>query len=316
MEPQEGLTSSPLEFARAAGSLTWKMNPNCATKLPKPMFGPEVEVLAALNDGDDERIWRQLQHAADEDELLRVVADEAPRMLYRTRRGPYFTELLLVPVVEEVPGSVIGNDLTWKNAEQCFATAVSDWLGHTGDHVVFRGIRPYEWIATWGPSALRQHLLAAVPGARHGSLTFHPPELTIPNRAPRLGFAIISVRSQTSWPELPEPNTLRDARFRGVVSNALAYSGNVEVLPPDQLPAALADGLCLWIAELHKTIRIEEWDFAPCTTAQDAVRVRLGFEKSSLALTVRRHQIAPVGIHCVAAVLAAIAPQPKHGLTQ
>lgn len=270
----------------------------------------ELELLAALEAADDERLWRTFRKTSDEDQLLRVIADEAPRMLHRVRGGPYFSELLMVPIVENVAGAVIGNDACWRGAERCFSDAVRAWYGRTTDQIVFRGVRPYEWIAAWEPSALRQHLQATVPGP-HRALTFIPESLVLPDEAPRLGFVVLAVRQRKAWPHLPMPDTLRDARFRQVVANALADSCAAEVLPPDQMSAALADGLCLWLAKLHEAVVIRGWNLTPCASRHDAVRVSLtlGTPDAFLEFDVRRYQLAPVGTDCIATMLASIAPR-------
>jgi hypothetical protein len=270
----------------------------------------ELEVMAALEAADDERLWHTFRKAADEDQLLRLIADEAPRAIHRSRSGPYFSELLLVPVIENVVGAVIGNEGRWKDAEQCFGDAVRAWQGRTADHTVFRGVRPYEWIAAWEPSALRQHLQATVRIPQR-SLSFNPKTLVLPDGAPRLGFAVLAIGQRKAWPKLPVPDTLRDARFRQVVAHAFADGCAAEVLPPDQVPAALADGLCLWLARLHEAMVIRDWDLSPCSSRQDAVRVSLtlGTQGACLEFDVRRHQLAPIGTDCIAAMLASIAPR-------
>lgn len=286
------------------------MNLLRTTRPLRDALDPETDVIAALDAADDERLWCAVRQAADEDQLLRVIADEAPRMLHRIRGGPFFSELLLVPVIENVAGEVIGNDASWKRAEQCFADAVRAWQGPTAEHTVFRGVRPYEWIASWEPSALRQHLQAAVRGPRR-TLTFHPEPMALPDGAPRLGFVLLAVGQRKAWPRLPVPDTLRDARFREVAAHALSERGAVEVLAPDQVSAALADGLCLWLAKLHEAVQITDWDLSPHSSRHDAVRVSLtlGTPSAFLEFDVRRHQLAPVGTDCIAAMLASIAPR-------
>lgn len=286
------------------------MNLLRSTRTLRDPLDPETEVIAALDAADDERLWCAVRRAADEDQVLRAIADEAPRMLHRVRGGPYFSELLLVPVVENVAGEVISNDATWKRAEQCFADAVRAWQGGTAEHTVFRGVRPYEWIAAWEPSALRQHLQATVRGP-HRILTFHPEPIALPDGAPRLGFVLLAVGQTKGWPQLPVPDTLRDARFRQVAAHALADRCALEVLAPDQVSAALADGLCLWLAKLHEAVTIRDWDFSPHSSKDDAVRVSLtlGTQGAFLEFDVRRYQLAPVGTDCIAAMLASIAPR-------
>lgn len=293
-----------------AGSLKCKMNLLRSTTPHRKSLNAELEVMAALEAADDERLWRTFRQASDEDQLLRVIADEAPRMLHRTRGGPYFSEMLLVPVIESVADTVIGNDACWKGAEQCFSDAVWAWLGSSADHTVFRGVRPYEWIAAWEPSTLRQHLQATNPGS-HRSLTFNPEPLVLPNGTPRLGFVVLAVGARKAWPQLPLPDTLRDARFREVIAHALGERRAVEVLPPDKVSAALADGLCLWLAALHNVVQIRNWNLSPCSSKHDAVRVSvtLGTGGGLLEFALRRYQLAPVGMDCVAAMLASIAPR-------
>lgn len=285
------------------------MNLLRSTRPLRDALDPETEVIAALDAADDERLWCAVRRAADEDQLLRVIADEAPRMLHRIPGGPYFSELLLVPIVENVAGEVIGNDASWKRAEQCFADAVRAWQGPRAQHTVFRGVHPYEWIAAWEPSALRQHLQATVRGP-HQTLTFHPEPMALPDGAPRLGFVLLALGQKKAWPQLPVPDTLRDARFREVAAHALADRCAVDVLSPDQVSAALADGLCLWLAKLHEALMIRNWDLCPHPSRHDAVRVSLtvGTPGARLEFDVRRHQLAPVGTDCIAAMLASLAP--------
>lgn len=229
--------------------------------LTTPLSNPldaEREIIAALDCADDERLWHTLRQHPDEDRLLRVVAEEAPRMAHRLRTAPFFSELLLVPVIERNRGAVVGNAESWKGAERCVSDALQLWQGQSRRNTVFRGVLPYEWIAAWEPSMLRHHLLAAAPGASHRSLTFQPAPLHLPDEAPRLGFIVVAVTDGRGWPELPPPDTLRDVRFRDVVGHALATGPNgqaAEVLHPDQVSAGLADGLCLWLAMLTKQCR-------------------------------------------------------------
>lgn len=291
-----------------AGSLKCKMSPHRPAISLRDSLDAELEVLAALEASDDERLWHTFRNSPDEDHLLRVIADEAPRLLHRSRGGPYFSELYLVPVIENVAGAVIGNDVCWRGAEKCFSDAVQAWHGRSADQTVFRGVRPYEWIAAWEPSALRQHLRATGAGSSR-ALTFNPQPLLLPDGAPRLGFVVLAVGQRRAWPQLPVPDTLRDARFRQVVAHALADSRAAEILPPDQVSAALADGICLWLAKLHEAVEIREWDLSPCRSKSDAVRVclTLGKRGALLEFDVRRHQLAPVGTDCISAMLASIA---------
>lgn len=295
-------------------SLACKMNrPSTNAFLPFP-FDPEREVLAALEDADDERLWRVVRELPDEDAVLQLVAEEAPRLSHRQRAGAWFSELLLVPVIERTVGQVIANRASWNEGEQCFSDAVRAWTVGLEEYTIFRGISPYEWVAAWEPSMPRQHLLAALPGSTPRFLTFKPGNLVLPDGSPRLGFVAVALRNRRRWPQLPTPDTLRDARFRQVAAQAFCRTAvqDVEVLPPDQVSAALADGLCLWLSVLHEVDQITGWDMTPSTAWKDAVKVSLVLGREGAApvqFHLRKHQVAPVGVDCVAALLGALAPR-------
>lgn len=279
----------------------------------------ERAIIAALEAADDERIWEAIGRAQDEDRLMQVVAEEAPRMTHRLRRTANFSELLLIPVIERDGGSVVDGTETWAAAEHCISEAFRAWLGPRANHTLFRRVLPYEWIAAWGPSLLRRHL--AHGGAHSGSsrITFTPEQVFLPSGAPRLGFILVTVTSERSWPRLPIPDTVRDARFRDVVGHAFATRRDSEpalVLPPDQVPAALSDGMCLWLAVLHEAVSITEWDISPCGSRPDAVKVSLSFEQHGVRSEVilRRHQLGSGGIDCIACMLGSLAPcVPQRG---
>lgn len=295
-------------------SLNCKMNgPSTNAFLPSPV-DPERKVLAALEDADDERLWRLVRELPDEDAVLQLVAEEAPRLSYRQRAGAWFSELLLVPVIERTVGQVIANRASWNAGEQCFSDAVRAWTGGLEEYTIFRGVSPYEWVAAWEPSMLRQHLLAALPGLTPRSLTFKPEKLVLPDGSPRLGFVAVALRNRRRWQQLPVPDTLRDARFRQVAAQAFCRTAaqDVEVLPPDQVSAALADGLCLWLSMLHEVDQITGWDMTPSTAWKDAVNVNLVLGREGagpVQFHLRKHQVAPVGVDCVAALLGALAPR-------
>lgn len=245
---------------------------------------------------------------------MQVLAEEAPRMTHRSRRGLSFSELLLIPVVERHLGAVVGNTEAWKAAEPCLSDALVTWLGGQRNHTVFRQVMPYDWIAAWGPSIFREHLTPRVPPCASNRIALHPDLVMLPDEAPRLGFIVLSVTSERGWPALPVPNTLRDARFRDVVGHAFgagAESNSAVVLAPDQVSAALADGVCLWLVMLHDVIGVRAWDMSPCGSRPDALRVSLTLEHQDapLVLPLRRHQLGPVGVDCIACVLASLAGQ-------
>lgn len=283
-------------------------------QMPSPLpLNAEHAVLNALAGADDERLWRLIRSMPDEDQALRAVAEEAPRLMRRRHHGSLFSELFLVPVIERSIGEVVGNRLNWQNAEICISESLRAWLGGRVDQIVFRGVTPYEVICAWEPSTFREHLLTVAAGPSRRAITVHPAPVLLPEGAPRLGFIVLAVNDRRGWPQLPTPDTLRDARFRAVLGNALspgAGTDSVQVLAPDQVSAALADGLCLWLTMLHATLPIVGWDMSPCATRHDAVKVTLNFaEEGGGQFSLRRHQLAPVGLDCIALSLASLAPR-------
>ena len=282
-------------------------------------LNPEHAVLNALEGADDECLWRVIRSMPDEDQALRAVAEEATRLMRRRHCGPLFSELFLVPVIERTIGEVVDNRLSWKNAENCISESLRAWLGERVDQTIFRGVTPFEVICAWEPSTCREHLLTVANGPSRRTVTVLPEAVLLPEGAPRLGFIVVAVSDRRGWPQLPPPDTLRDTRFRTVLGYALSRSACadiVQVLAPDQVSAALADGFCLWLAMLHAAVPIVSWDMSPCATRHDGVKVTLNFAEGQGGgkFILRRHQLAPVGLDCVALCLAALAP--RIGATQ
>lgn len=283
-----------------------------------PFLDPEHALLNALEGSNDERLWQIIRSIPDEDQALQAVAEEAPRMVHQRHSSCWFSELLLVPVIERSIGEVLDNRLNWNKAEICVSESLRAWLGAKIDQIIFRGVTPYEVICAWEPSTAREHLLAVAPGPSRRSVTVHPEAVLLPKGAPRLGFIVLAVSDRRGWPQLPAPDTLRDTRFRTVVGYALSSNAgvDVQVLAPDQLSPALADGLCLWLATLHAAVPIVGWDMSPCAKRHDGVTVTLNFAEWGRRgqFSVRRHQLAPVGLDSLALYLASLAP--RTGSTQ
>lgn len=290
---------------------------NCRKPAAWTELESESEITAALNSRDDERLWESVSRHPNQEHAMRLLAEETPRLAYRRQTTPLFAELFLVPVIERRRDTVLGNAEAWKVAERCISEAVSGWFGKSGRHMIFRGVRPYDWIASWEPSTLRQHLLVNVPGATCDKLEFQCREEALPDCAPRLGFVTLTVTREGGWPQLPLADTLRDIRFRHVVGHALDVGPNSsppEVLAPDQVSTALANGLCLWIALLHESMPIATWEIAPCSRGMDAVKVTLRLKNVStpcVNFTLRKHQLGQIGVDCVASLLTSVAPMTR-----
>jgi hypothetical protein len=63
---------------------------------------------------------------------------------------------------------------------------------------------------------------------------------------------------------------------------------------------------------LHEVDQITGWDMTPSTAWKDAVSVTLVLGREGagpVQFHLRKHQVAPVGVDCVAALLEALAPR-------
>lgn len=67
----------------------------------------------------------------------------------------------------------------------------------------------------------------------------------------------MALTNDRGWPQLAEVNTLRDNRFKTVVSHALIEDIALPptVLTPDRVQFAVTDGLCLWLHLLNEAVQ-------------------------------------------------------------
>ena len=287
------------------------------SQTPTDSADDEAAVLAALDSGDDDRLWKRVLNHPREDELYRMISEEASRAISRAGKAPSFSELMLVPVIDDDNGTVFGDAKAWASAERCISEAIGRWLAGQGRHTIFRRVVPYEWIAGWEPSIFRQHVMATAVAIPQASVEFEPAMTQAPEGAPRLGFITFTVTRSGGWLQMRTPNTLRDARFRDVVGHALAHGASdcaAEVLPPEQMSAALLDGLCLWLMKIHAIWGVQSWHMHPVATKTDGVQIaiELGGGKT-VQVETRRHQLGPAGMTCISEFLARVSPQGATG---
>lgn len=267
----------------------------------------------AIRSGDDQGLWHVLAQHTDQVEAHHRLATQVSRLAYLVGDRPRFSELFLVPVIA-APGTEILNTAdVWRQADICINEALQSWLPPKSRKTVFAGIQPYDWIGGWRPNILRCHLQSTVPGQQM-KVTFLTETIDCPVEAPRLGFICMVVTSERGWPRMPDVDTLRDTRFKSVVSYALQAgpgSHQPTVLPPDRLQYAVADGLALWLHELHQAVPITGWTAAPITASPDVVKVTLALQSESVPVTqftMRKHQIGLEGVEGVLTMLQSLAP--------
>lgn len=269
---------------------------------------------AAIQSGNDNGLWALLAQHDDQVEAHSTLATQIARIAYTVSKRPRFSEMFLVPVIDSVSCRVVDETAAWENAAYCIGEALDGWLPPKVRKTVFSGIRPYDWIGTWRPAVLRTHLQSTIPGGLVKHTTFLTEAMELPPEAPKLGFLCMVLTDERGWPRLPAANTLRDNRFKAVVGMALQSSAHAEcptVLAPDRMQFAVADGLCLWLHQLHEAVPVTGWTAAPLAASPDVVKVSLALDSESVKLTqftLRKHQIGLDGVESVLAMLQSLAP--------
>ncbi len=273
-----------------------------------------ADLLSALHAGDDHALWQLVDRHHDPAEAHRDLATIAARMAYRIGEKPRFSEVFLLPVIEQPGTAVINEPSLWHEADHCIGEALDAWLAPKTRKTVFRGVRPYDWIGTWRPAVLQCHLHSTIPGSGLEKLNFLTEKIDLPPEAPKLGFVCMVLTCDRGWPQLPPINTLRDNRFKSVVSFALQRGKGgaaPTVLTPDRVQCAVPDGICLWLLHLNEALPIKGWMALPLQASSDVVKITVTFDHDTVPqtqFTLRKHQLGPAGLAEVLAMLAALAP--------
>lgn len=273
-----------------------------------------TDLNAAIQGGDDLGLWELVEQHRDPVEAHHRLASQVARLAYTVGDRTRFSEMFLVPVIESPGTQVLQEDVLWRSADHCIGEALNIWLPPKTRKTVFAGIRPYDWIGTWRPSVLRCHLHSTVPGRQHKQVQFLTETIDCPTEAPRLGFICMVLTSERGWPQLPEADTLRDNRFKSVVSFALQKEEGMQgptILTPDRVQFSVTDGLCLWLHMVNEVVPIIGWSAAPLAASPDVVKITLAFDHEKVPytqFTLRKHQVGLEGLDSVLAMLRHIAP--------
>jgi hypothetical protein len=268
----------------------------------------------AIQSGDDLGLWRLLDQHRDPVEAHHRLVRQVARLAYKVGDHTRFSEMFLVPIIEYAGTQVLDEDVVWRAADHCIGEALNIWLAPKTRKTVFAGIRPYDWIGTWRPGVLQCHLHSTVPGRQQKQVQFLTETIDCPAEAPRLGFICMVLTGERGWPQLPPADTLRDNRFKSVLSFALQKRDGAAgpmVLTPDRVQFAVTDGLCLWLHMVSQAVPIIGWSAAPLAASPDVVKITLAFEHDEVPhtqFTVRKHQVGLEGLECVLSMLREIAP--------
>lgn len=278
------------------------------------------ELDRAVTHVDEAAIWQIMDAQSQNHEAHEALANMVSRMAYERQGVPVFCEIFMMPVIAEAGCDIVGNDKAWKTAQSQIRDSLAAWLPKTGQTRIFDGLVPFDWVSTWNPGVLRQHLLSLVPGSAGNHVKFQTATIDLPTEAPRLGFVVIGRAARHSWPELPHANALMDQRLKEVVKYSLQIAAPTPsmyeaktpiVLAPERVQYAMADGVTTWLNRLNETVGIEGWTFVPSSSSLDVVKVTLKLRSDAVSLTqftLRLHQIGMQGLNDVATVLGALAP--------
>jgi len=269
----------------------------------------------AITQGDERRLWQALYEHHDQEEAHRRMADQMPRLAYSLENGRLRTvELFFAPVVCEQDHPLFKEEGAWPQYSRCVQDALHSWFQTDARMSTFSGLRPYDWVGTWRPAVLREHLLSVMPGYAKKRLEFLTNWLHLPPEAPRLGFVMVAITTEGRWLHLPASSPQVDGRYKMVISGLFHQAEKQEppaVLPPDHVQYAVASGLRLWLSELHKRVPVTGWTVAPHEQSLDVVKVTLELTSDSvpyMQFPIRRHQIGVEGMHQVLQFLSELAP--------
>lgn len=269
---------------------------------------------------DEPAIWRIMDAQSQNDEAHDALASMVSRHAYERGGIPVFSEIFMMPVIADHQCRVVGDSSVWKAVSGQVRESLENWFPKTGQSVIFDGLLPMDWITTWRPGVLRNHLLKLIPEAKRVSVEFLTEEIDLPAEAPRLGFVVIGRSTRRTWPELPAVNAQMDRRLKEVVKYSLQISAPVPaghlphapiVLTPERVQYAVTDGISLWLTKLHEAVGIEGWMISPSTSGLDVVKITLKLGSESVPLTqftLRLHQIGMQGLNDIVSILVSTAP--------
>lgn len=275
-----------------------------------------TELDRAVSHTDEDAIWRIMDAQAQNEEAHEALANMVSRMAYQYRGIPVYSEIFMMPVMAEPGCSIMGIDAAWKAAGERIKESLGEWFNKGYRVIVFNGIQPMDWVTTWTPAVLRNHLVTMIPNSGPVRPEFETETVRLPEGAPRLGFVMIGLTRNRAWPELPGADSLRDNRFKDVIRYSLQLSAQTPpgyrvapptVLTPERVQYAVTDGISLWINRLHETVGIEGWMILPSRFSRDVVKVTLKLSDKEVVytqFTLRLHQIGMQGLNEIVAMLS------------
>lgn len=147
----------------------------------------------AVRETNEPAIWSILASQQNSDEAHEALANLVGRMAYSHGEKNIFCELFMMPIITEHGCNVINQKDVWKCVRQTTRDALRSWFSKEVGFTLFEGILPMDWITTWRPKILRDHLNRMLPGSAHLSAEFLTENIDLPDHAPKLGFVTMNV---------------------------------------------------------------------------------------------------------------------------
>lgn len=279
----------------------------------------------ALTQGDDAGVWDFMQAYSANSLAQDALAQQLSRSRFPHRSGTVFTQIHLMPVVAVPPVALIGVD-DWPQVNCAVKEALQRWYPRSSGLVLFPGVTPYPWVASWTPQVFLAHLRRMQPLYRGTSaqMAFSARTVALPAESPQLGFIVIGCSSRTPWPE-PVSDTQKTTRLEGVVRNILQLGSATQAIPlqdacwvlaPLAPHEAIPVGVVCWLERMHATVGVAGYAVNPSARDQDVIEITLRLVHDSVhqtAFELRRHQVGPQGVATVLARLQSLAPMHDAG---
>jgi len=274
----------------------------------------------AQTQSDDSAVWRFMQTHGASAMAQDALAEHLAKSRFQHGARTVYTQIYLMQVLAPQSGGLPGLE-AWQQVSAAVNVAMHQWFPRSAGLVLFPGVTPYEWMASWTPRVFRAHLRRMNPQEKDATarVEFAARAIVLPPDAPQLGFIVIGCSTHTQWIQhRPDPG--KTARLQNVVGQVLSLASagtgaspgdSCRVWAPLPAHAAITDGMVQWLQCLHARVGIAGYAVNPSTVDRDVIEVTLQLQDEAGGRTLfqlRRHQVGHQGIATVLAGLHALAP--------
>jgi hypothetical protein len=274
----------------------------------------------ALEQSDDAGVWHFLETYGAEYQAQDALAQQLGKCNFQHGARTVYTQIQLMPVLVKPPVDLI-NVVDWPQVNTTVDEALQRWYPRSTGLVLFPGVTPYAWVASWRPQVWRAHLRRMQPQYRDANarVAFSARTFPVPPEVPQLGFITIGCSTHIPRPEVVD-DAHKTARLEDVVRSVLPLAGCSSAMPGHDacwvcapLPPhkAITTGLVQWLKGLQATVGIAGYSVNPSSCDRDAVEITLQLANTRMertAFVLRQHQIGLRGLAAVLDCLHQLAP--------